>query len=151
MTYDYSGLWDVPISAYFNAESFLPYITWWNLSFLEYVGCFVLMILVSQYLFMGVTFTLSVFMKNTYLVFFCFLILVGAGLLLPGTVSVSSNLVFYLYYNPFMLIMNPHEWLMGNGAFTIYKNYESVTIGVWTALLAILSAYSIRYFKRQQL
>lgn len=151
ITYDYSGLWNVPISAYFNAEMPLPYISWWNLSFLQYLGFFVFFVFVSQYLFMGMTFILSVFIKNTYLVFFLFLLLLGLGILIPGLVPSDSNLIFYANYNPFVFILNPHEWLMGNGPFTIYKNYEALTIGIWSVLICILSALCIEHFKRQQL
>ncbi|MBM7553101.1 hypothetical protein [Thalassobacillus pellis] len=151
LTYDYSGLWNVPISTYFNAEMPLPYITWWNLSFLEYLGFFVLFVIIIQYLFMGITFFLSIFMKNTYLVFFCFLIIAGAGVLLPEIAPHGSNFIFYLQYTPYVMVMNPHEWLMGNGPFTIYKTYEAVTIVVWTLVTGSLCALSIRRFKRMQL
>ncbi|GAA0433377.1 hypothetical protein GCM10008983_07520 [Lentibacillus halophilus] len=151
LTYDYSGLWNVPISSYFNAEMPLPYISWWNLSFIEYVAIFVLLMMVSQLLFMGISFMLSVFLKNTYLVFFAFVILLGLGILLPSFAPMSSQLVFWLYYNPFAFILNPHLWLMGNGPFTIYANYEIVTISVWVFLLGLGVSYSIYRFHRQQL
>lgn len=151
LIYDYSGLWHVPISSYFNAETGLPYISWWNLSFIEYTAVFVLLIMISQFLFMGVTFILSVFLKNTYLVFFAFVILLGVGIAIPSLAPMSSPLVFWLYYNPFALILNPHEWLMGNSPFTLYANYEIVTIGVWVLFIGLASGFSIYRFYRQPL
>ncbi|MFB1051021.1 hypothetical protein [Paraliobacillus sp. JSM ZJ581] len=151
LTYDYSGLWQVPISSYFNAETKLPYISWWNLSFMEYLVVFVLLIVLSQLIFMGFSYILSVFLKNTYLVFFSFIILLGIGNIVPNFAPMSSNLIFILQFNPFVLILNPHEWLMGNGPFTIHSYYEAGTIIIWLFLLSVLGGYSIYRFKRQQL
>ncbi|WLD94673.1 hypothetical protein [Alkalihalobacillus sp. AL-G] len=150
-TYDYTGLWQVPISSYFNAEMPLPYISWWNFSFLEYLGLFVLCITLCQLLFMGISFILSVFIKNTYLVFFAFAILLGIGVLIPGFVPLDTNMVFAMYFNPFALIMNPHGWWMGNGAFTIYSYYEMATISIWALILVVLCGLSMYFFNRQQL
>lgn len=151
LTYDYSGLWNVPISNFFNTEMPLPYISWWNLSFIEYVVFFVLFIVITQLLFMGVCLILSIYLKNTYLVFFAFLILLGLGIAIPGFASMNSKLVFLLHFNPFAFILNPHEWLMGNGPFTIHRYYEIVTIVVWVFLLGIVGSYSVYRFYRQQL
>ncbi len=150
-TYNYEGLWSVPISNYFNGETVLPYISWWNITFIEYVGFFILFIILSQLIFLGVTFVLSVYMKNTYLVFFTFMIFLGIGILLPSYMPRESNLIFLLNFNPFVFILNPHEWLMGNGPFTISKYYEQVTIGLWIIIIGWLMNRSVIRFKREPL
>ncbi|NBJ70700.1 MULTISPECIES: hypothetical protein [Clostridia] len=151
LTYDYSRFWNVPISNFFNTEMPLPYISWWNLSFIEYFIFFVLFIIMSQLLFMGISFILSIYIKNTYLVFFTFIILLGLGITIPGFVPLSSSLVFLLQCNPFAFILNPHEWLMGNGPFTIYRYYELATTVVWTFFLGAVGSYTVYRFYRQQL
>nr|WP_273130984.1 hypothetical protein [Bacillus weihaiensis] len=151
MKYDYTGLWQVPISSYFNAELRLPYITWWNVTFSEYLLLFICLMIVSGSLFLGITYILSLFLKNTYLVFFCFGILVGGGILLPSYMPLDGLMIFYMHYNPFSLILNPHEWFMGNGPFTIYKNYEIVTVLVWTVIVLFMIYLSMARFKRQSI
>ncbi|WP_421377872.1 hypothetical protein ACOJQI_11555 [Bacillus salacetis] len=151
ITYDYSGLWDVPISSYFNAEGKLPFITWWNLSFLEYLMLFAVLIILIQLLFSGISFLLSILMKNTYLVFFAFAILLGIGFLLPGYMPRDTRFLFLVNYNPSGLILNPHEWLMGNGPFTMGPYYELITLGLWSLVLVVLTVGSILRFKSKSL
>ena len=150
-TYDYSVLWNVPISSYFNAEAKLPYISWWNVSFLEYLALFVLFTILIQLLFSGVSFFLSVLLKNTYLVFFVFVIFLGIGFIIPGYMPRDSILIFLMNFNPSVLILNPQEWLMGNGPFTMHPYYEVITIGGWGAAVGVLGGISIIHFKKESL
>ncbi|SDI32794.1 hypothetical protein SAMN05192534_1355 [Alteribacillus persepolensis] len=149
--YDYSGLWNVPISSYFNTESNFPYISWWNLSFIEYLGLFVVCIVLAQLLFMILTVVLSIFIKNSYIVFFIFAIILGIGIWMPSIISLDQNMIFAIHFTPFTLILNPHIWFMGNGAFTFFAYYELVTVGVWIVILGIFMSLSTYFFKRQSL
>src|SRR5699024_10784608 len=54
--FDYSGLWNVPISSYLNADFPRPYMSWWNMSFIQYLLCSVGVIYICVLLFTGVTF-----------------------------------------------------------------------------------------------
>ncbi|WP_240378178.1 hypothetical protein [Bacillus piscicola] len=151
LVYDYSGLWDVPISSYFNAESDFPYIAWWNVSFIEYLSLFVACIVFTQLLFMVLTVVLSIFIKNSYIVFFVFAIILGMGIWLPSIIPLDENMIFVVQFTPFILILNPHIWFMGNGAFTFFSYYEFGTVGVWAVILGIFISFSISFFKRQSL
>ncbi|KAA0546898.1 hypothetical protein FZW96_12955 [Bacillus sp. BGMRC 2118] len=150
-TFNYSGLWKVSISNYFNTEMKLPYISWWELSFVEYLLLSMLLLFLVQIIFMSFSFVFSIYLKNTYLVFFLFAALVGIGILLPSLVPLTSELPFILNCNPFTFILNPHEWMMGNGHFTIYKFYEAITLGVWIVLLGSFSIFSVYKFRKQEL
>ncbi|MED0714739.1 hypothetical protein P4S80_16275 [Aeribacillus composti] len=149
--YDYSNLLFVPISSYFNSETPFPYISWWNLSFLQYVCLFVGCLLLSQLLYMLLTFSLSIWLKNSYLVFFTFALFAGVSLWLPSVVSLNSNFILIMHVNPFYLIMNPHVWFMGNNIFTMFPYFEAVTIAAWAVIFILLGFFSMYKFKRQPL
>ncbi|SFQ40128.1 ABC transporter permease subunit [Salibacterium halotolerans] len=151
LIYDYSGLWHVPISSYFNTELKFPYISWWNVSFIQYLGLFIVCLTLTQLLFMAISMILSIFIKNSYIVFLVFSIIFGIGLLVPTMMPLNQNVMFAVHFTPFSLILNPHTWFMGNGALTFFRYYEAATIGGWMVLLAILVSVSVRFFKKQPL
>ncbi|MFC4401962.1 hypothetical protein [Gracilibacillus xinjiangensis] len=151
LVFTYDGLWNVPVSSYFNAITEFPYITWWNISFIEYVGLMVLLIYLVMLLFSGMTYILSIWLKNTYLVFFSFMVFLSLGIVLPGYVPLSTNWTYYVHQTPFFLILNPQEWFMGYSAFTISPYYEPITISSWAIFIFGLIYLSIRHFYRQAL
>ncbi|KAB8125739.1 hypothetical protein F9U64_21825 [Gracilibacillus oryzae] len=151
LVFNYSGLWHVPISSYFNAITDFPYITWWNISFIEYIGLMLLLIYLVMMLFSGMTYILSIWLKNTYLVFISFMVILGLGVLIPGYIPLSTNFSHYIHQTPFFMILNPHEWFMGYSPFTISPYYEVITISSWAVFVAGLIFVSIRRFYRQAL
>ncbi|MBP1993637.1 hypothetical protein [Paenibacillus eucommiae] len=148
--YDYSGLWHVPISSFFNAEK-LPYISWWKMSFISFLLCSVVLAYACQLLFSAMTFVLSTFIRNSYLVFTGFAILFGVILLLPSFVPFSSNAILLSVFTPFNLTLNPQRWFMEGGAFGTFKYYELITVSVWSLLLVALCWLSIRRFMKQSI
>lgn len=151
ITFDYSGLWNIPISSYFNTEYSFLYMSWWNMSFVQYLFASIGLVYASMWLFTGVTFIIARYIKNTYIVFFAFAIIFGLFLLVPGMLSRDSNIVFIGSFTPFILITNPFMWFMESGAFTTFKYYELATVGIWSVLLLVLSILSIKRFKRQDI
>lgn len=148
MIFNYWGLWNVPISSYFNAEYGLPYMSWWNMSFIQYLFSCVGLVYISTLLFTGITFLITRLAKNTYIVFFLFAIIFGLFLAVPSLLPRNSNVIFIGAFTPFYLVMNPFKWFMESGAFTTFKYYELITIGIWSVLLSVFSALSIKKFKR---
>lgn len=149
--FDYSGLWNVPISTAFNWEENLPYISWWNMSFAQYLFSAIGVVYICELLFAGITFVISKIIKNSYIVFFIFVIIFGGSILIPGFMPTSSNAIFITGFTPFCLILNPFLWFMGNGSSTVFKYYEIITVGVWSILLIILCTLCIKRFKRESI
>ncbi|KGM94223.1 hypothetical protein Z968_12085 [Clostridium novyi A str. 4552] len=147
-TFDYSGIWNVPISSYFNRENHFTSICWWNLSFIQYLICSIGIIYVSNLVFNGIVFSISMFIKNSYLVFVTFAICFGVCIIGVLDIPLDSNAIFVLNFNPFILVMNVEVWLMEAGVFFTFKYYELITIGVWGSILILLSAISVNRFKR---
>ncbi|WP_461615085.1 hypothetical protein [Clostridium sp. Marseille-QA1073] len=149
--FDYSGLWNVSISTAFNWEDKLPYMSWWNMSFAQYLLSAIGVVYICELLFAGITFVISKFIKNSYIVFFIFTIIFGGSILIPGFMPTSSNAIFITGFTPFCLILNPSLWFMGNGVSTVFKYYEIITVGVWSVLLIILCTLCIKRFKRESI
>ncbi|WP_291567378.1 MULTISPECIES: ABC transporter permease subunit [unclassified Clostridium] len=149
--FDYSGLWNVPISTAFNWEYNLPYISWWNMSFAQYLFFSIGIVYICELLFAGITFVISKFIKNSYVVFFIFAIIFGGSILIPGFMPASSNAIFITGFTPFCLILNPFLWFMGNGVSTVFKYYGIITVCVWSVLLIILCTLCIKKFKRESI
>ncbi|WP_078555178.1 hypothetical protein [Bacillus alkalicellulosilyticus] len=150
--FNYKGLWHVPISNFFNWEPpLLPYISWWNLSFLQFLLCTILVVYVASILFSAITFIISIFIKNSYLVFFIFVILFGVSLLAIQFFPRDGILIFITAFTPFVLIINPSVWFMESGAFTTFKYYEVITLCSWLLLLFILSLMSYKKFTHEEI
>ncbi|WP_026895755.1 hypothetical protein [Clostridiisalibacter paucivorans] len=151
MIFNYSGLWNVPISSYFNAEYNFPYMSWWHMSFIQYLISSIGLIYASILLFTGITFIIATDIKNTYIVFFVFAIIFGLFLIVPNIAPRNSNTVFLGGFTPFFLIMNPFVWFMESGAFTTFKYYELTTVGIWLVLLLIFGSVAVKKFKKQDI
>ncbi|MCR1899150.1 ABC transporter permease subunit [Irregularibacter muris] len=149
--FSYTGLWNVPISNYFNWESVFPLISWWNMSFLQYLISSIILTYICGILFTGITFILSIFTKSSYISFFAFGILFGLILLMPNIMPKDNNLIFVLGFTPFNLVLNPHIWFTGTDPFSIFKHYETITVGVWSLFLFITARLSARKFKREDI
>lgn len=149
---DYSRLWHLPISTGFMIEpDGNPFISWWDLSFIQYFWLGILMIFVLQVLFTLITFVLSLWMKNSYVVFIVFAILFGLGLLIPGEMPKDSVLSLYTTFNPSSLVLGSKKWWMESGAFTTFKYYEMVTAGVWLAGFILAGWFSMKKFQTRNL
>ncbi|MET3506655.1 hypothetical protein [Halalkalibacter oceani] len=151
LRFDYSGLWHVPISSQFNSESGMTYLSWWSLSFAEYLLASIVLVYLCQLLFTAFTAVLALFIRNSYLVFITFAIIFGAAVLLPGIVPTSSNLLFVTMFTPFTLILNPHIWWTGIGTLTIFSYYEQATILSWTIIVALASIFALKRFGKSNL
>lgn len=150
-TFDYSGLWNIPISSYFNKEPNLLYMSWWNMSFIQYLFCSIGLLYICSLLFTVITFVIARFIKNNYIVFSIFAIIFGLTLIIPSIVPTGSNVIFLGGFTPFFLIMNPFLWFMESGAFTTFKYYEIITVGIWSVMLLAFSMICIKGFRRQDI
>lgn len=150
--FDYDGLWNVPISSGFLTENNnVPFISWWNLTFGQFlaVACSVLLIL--QLLFCLLVFCLSVWIKNTYIVFTVFAIIFGAGLILPDMMPRDGMMIFYTHYSPFVLLLGLKKVFMARDPFTMTPYFEVITLALWLSCLCILAWFCMRQFKGQNI
>ncbi|WLR54568.1 hypothetical protein LC048_19400 [Mesobacillus subterraneus] len=149
---DYSRLWHMPISTGFMIEpDGNPFISWWNFSFIQYFWLGILLIFVLQILFTLITFVLSLWLKNSYVVFIVFAILFGLGLLVPGEMPKNSVLSLYTTFNPSSLVLGSKKWWMESGAFTTFKYFEMVTAGVWMSGFILAGWFSMKKFHMRNL
>lgn len=144
--FSYKEFWHVPISSYFNAgkEWFM---SWWNLSFFEYLAAVVILAYLLIILFTLMTVVLSRWIRNSYLVFFTFLCLFGV-IFINQAVFPSSSILFLLgSFTPVHLILNSFVWFMQRVlTFTAY--YESITVFAWFVILLFAVLYCAKSFRK---
>lgn len=149
--FDYSGLWGVSISNYFAQEVAMPYMAWWNMSILKYLVAVIFVVYILEIIFCGIAFILATFIKNTYIVFGIFAIMVGSGMLLPIFIPNSLDVIISSVYTPFTLIINPSWWFMMRGELQTYKYYDIITLFVWSIAVFIMGLLCVKKFKRESI
>lgn len=151
MVFDYSGLWKVPISSAFNSEQTILFISWWSLTFIEYLLMSIALVYICQLLFTAIAFIIAYLVRNSYLVFFIFGLVSGACLVSSQFIPADSLFIFLPSFTPFLLIMNSFVWFMESSVFTTFKYYEISTAAIWTVLLFLSCSLCIRRFKKQNI
>ena len=63
--FDYSHVWETSISSAFNWEYNFPYVAWWDISVGTFLIGVIALVFVTLLLFSGLTFSLSVMVKNS--------------------------------------------------------------------------------------
>jgi hypothetical protein len=150
-TFNYNGLWQVPISNYFMTEIRLPYMSKWNMNFIEYLALGITFIYILIWIFTEISFFISRYIKNSYIVFFTFVIVFSAALVIPKFIPKNTNAVFIGVFTPVLLSMNSSYWFMESGAFTTFKNYELITVMLWMILTAALSILAVKTFRKSDI
>ena len=146
--YDYSAVWQTSISSGFNWEYRLPYITWWDLSVGQYFGL-ALSILIAILVIVGLlTFTISVYVKNSYYTWIIGVLFLLAMFIAPA--YFSNGVVLWLSsFNISLLIMNPHQYFNGGTTFMMTQYHEVWTLLIWLFIASIGMFWVIRYFNRR--
>lgn len=149
--FDYSGIFNIPISSGFNWEYALPYISWWNMSFVQYLLCCIGIVYFCEIIFTAITYIICCFIRNSYMVFFTFAAIFGLALMIPGFMPTYSNAIFLSQFTPFVLCTNSINWFMEKGALATFKFYEITTIIVWSLILIIMCGICTKRFKKQNI
>ncbi len=147
--FSYREFWHVPISSLFNAgkEWFM---SWWNLSFAQYLAAVVLLAYILVILFTLMTVIFARWIRNSYLVFFTFLCMFGVIFVNQALFPNSNILFLFGYFTPVNLILNSFVWFMQRAVtFTAY--FEIVTVAVWFVLLLLCVMYCARSFRKSDL
>lgn len=146
--FGYSHVWKTSISSAFNWEYNFPYVSWWDLSVGEFLVGVIVLVFIALMLFSGLTFALSVVMKNSYITFFLVAILFVLAWLLPSFMPKSSNLLFVSSYTLPTLLMAVSQSFMGSSGLILFKNFEWMTISCWTIITIILCVMSYKRFTK---
>ncbi|MBN3553910.1 hypothetical protein JYA63_06525 [Fictibacillus nanhaiensis] len=152
MVFDYSSLWNVPISSGFLIElNKIPFISWWNVTFIQYLLMSCGLVVICQILFVLITFCLSMLIRNSYIVFTLFGVIFLAGLYVPSIIPKDSTMLLYAHFSPFILVMNVKKWWMESGVFTTFKFYEVITVTGWLIALLLTAWLLIKRFARENI
>ncbi|EOU1807750.1 TPA: hypothetical protein ACF351_002162 [Clostridium perfringens] len=145
--FDYSKIWNVPISSALNWEVG-PHISWYNLTVLQNLLLSIGVVLIISLISGGISLSLCLFIKSSYKAFFTFFILFGGLYMLPGLFSMSSKLVIWSYFNIFVLTLNPQKWFAEAGALLTSKYYIEGTLISNGVIVIIISLILIKRFKK---
>lgn len=149
--FDYSHVWKTSISSAFNWENPFPYVTWWDLSVIEFLVAVLVLVYIIQLLFSGLTFALAVIVKNSYITFFLVATLFVLGWLLPTFMPKSSNLFFISKYTLSTLTMAVSQSFMGSSGLILFKNFEWMTISCWTIITIVFCAITYKRFRKMDI
>ncbi|EJT6501533.1 hypothetical protein AB8J26_001398 [Clostridium perfringens] len=145
--FDYSKIWNVPISSALNWEVG-PHISWYNITVLQNLLISIGVVLIISLISGGISLSLCLFLKSSYKAFFAFFILFGGLFMLPGLFSMSSKLVIWSYFNIFVLTLNPQKWFAEAGALLTSKYYIEGTLISNGIIVTIISLILIKRFKK---
>lgn len=151
IVFDYSTLWNTSVSSFFSQEYNLPYMAWWNISFKTYLIIVISLVYILEIIFSTITFVLSSFIKNNYVVFGIFFILAGIEILLPSLVPSKLSIIMDSVYTPFTLLINPSWWFMMKYGLNSHKYYEIITVLISSIALIFISILCIKKFKKESI
>lgn len=146
--FDYSHVWNTSISSAFNWEYNFPNVAWWDLSVGVFLIGVIALVFIVLLLFVGLTFALSVAVKNSYITFFSIAALFILLWLLPSFMPTSSILLFVTAYTLPTLLLAISSAFMGSSGLIMFENFEWMTIGCWTVITIAVSFMSYKRFKK---
>lgn len=146
--FDYSQVWNTSISSAFNWEYNFPYVAWWDLSVGTFLIGVIALVFIVLLLFVGLTFALSVAVKNSYITFFSIAALFIFMWLLPSFMPTSSILLFVFAYTLPTLLLAIGSSFMGSSGLIMFENFEWMTISCWTIITIAVCFMSYKRFKK---
>lgn len=149
--FDYSHVWKSSINSAFTWEYNFPNVTWWDMSFSTFLICISLLVYICMILFSVTTFAISVFTKNSYVTFIFFATFFIIAYMMPSFIPTSSRVMLAVGYNLSSIVLNPHVAFMGTSGLMMFKNYEWMTVGVWTGLALVACFISLRLFTKEEI
>lgn len=146
MTYDYSNMWQAPISSGLNWEYKLPYITWWPINVWQYLLLAILIELVVVLIVASLAFAMSLYVKNSYFTWILCISGLIAIFILPSFLNNVPSLQFISSLNITMLLMNPHMYFTGGTTFNMIQHVELWTLSLWGIISVLCCSWGIRRF-----
>ena len=146
MTYDYSNIWQVPISSGLNWEYKLPYITWWPINVWQYLLLAILVEFAVVMIVAILAFAMSLYVKNSYFTWILCIAGLIAIFILPSFLNGAPSLQFISSLNITMLLMNPHMYFTGGTTFNMIQYVELWTLLLWGMMSLLFCSWGIRRF-----
>lgn len=146
--FDYSHVWNTSISSAFNWEYNFPNVAWWDQSVGVFLIGVIALVFIVLLLFVGLTFAISIAVKNSYISFFLMAALFVLMWLLPSFMPKSSILLFVSAYTLPTLLLAISSAFMGSSGLIMFENFEWMTIGCWTVITIAVSFMSYKRFKK---
>ncbi|WP_342511615.1 hypothetical protein MKY34_14050 [Sporosarcina sp. FSL K6-1522] len=149
--FDYTHLWGSAISSAFNWEYNFPNVAWWDLSVGLFIVGVIVIVYIAMLLFSGLTFTLTIFVKNSYIAAISMATFFILAWLIPSFMPTSSSLLFITSYNLSVLVMNIPTSFMGSSGLVMFKNFEWMTIVYWTMITIVCCVFSLKWFNKEDI
>lgn len=146
--FDYSHVWNTSISSAFNWEYNFPNVAWWDQSVGVFLIGVIALVFIVLLLFVGLTFAISIAVKNSYISFFLMAALFVLMWLLPSFMPKASILLFVSAYTLPTLLWAISSAFMGSSGLIMFENFEWMTIGCWTVITIAVSFMSYKRFKK---
>ena len=148
MTYDYAGLWHIPLSSLFYAsEGFFFLVPRYAMTFSHYLLAFMAVVYLTQLLFAALIFSVSNALRNGYLVPIAFFMLAAFGIFYFHFVPASS-LLYYLGFNPFRMMNDVSRLFMIFSVSQTNPHYEVITLVIWTAISIFSGIFTFWKFNK---
>ena len=149
--YDYSGLWEARISSGLNWEYKWPYITWWPVEFHQYLWLAIAIIVMSLIIVSLLTFTISIFVKNSYITWILLISMLVSMYVVPSFFAGIPIVLILMNFNLTLLLLNPHMYFSGISRLTMFEYHEIITLTCWFVVGVFGSAIAIRRFYRKDI
>ncbi|MCM3743225.1 hypothetical protein M3193_03640 [Sporosarcina luteola] len=144
--FDYSHVWKTSISSAFNWEYNFPYVAWWDLSVGTFLIGVIALVFIVLLLFVGLTFAISIAVKNSYISFFLIAAVFVLLWLLPSFMPTSSTLLFVFAYTLPTLLLAIRYSFMGSSGLILFENFEWMTMSCWTIITIVVGFMSYKRF-----
>lgn len=143
---DYSHVWQSTINSVFNWETGIPYITWFPLTIKQFVVASTVILTLALCLVSLLTFSLSLFIKNSYITW-----LATVSLLLGAlTVAPPTNIfMWFACRHIIFLFFNPHYFFVASADFQMDKYQVLWSLGSSFSFLLLLSLIALTVFNRK--
>ena len=147
--YDYSGLWQTNIASGLNWEYQLPYITWWPIEFWQYLLLAIAILVGILLIISCLTFSLSTFIKNSYLSWILTIILLISMFIATG--FFKGIWTYIMHLNLTVLLLNPHLYFNGVSNYTMFEHHEIYTLILWFLISGVCCIFTYKRFLRKDI
>jgi hypothetical protein len=152
---DYGNIWGSSVSSGFHliddmlAGGLRPFVTWQSYTVLTYLMAALGVSALLTLCFGLMAFVIGMWLKNSYIGFLVFLI-INAGCIVFAIV-VSGFPKYIAVLSPVWLWLKRIFWFTDGGADILWKNFETLGVGVSFIVLAVLCALSAVMFGKRDI
>lgn len=149
IVYDFSNVWNAPVSSALNWEYKLPYITWWPLTIWQFLVLAILIELFVVLIVSILTFAISLYVRNSYFTWIICMAMLVALFVLPSILNAYPLLQFISSLNITLVLLNPHMYFTGGTNFTMIQYFELWTLLLWMFIALVSSGWATRRFLKK--